>query len=149
MIIDTSGATRVTFVCWIFNRKIAQADPNKTVPVSTKKSLSSHVSPERRAKPTWFSNLALLPARCWGACNWLDQNSGCISAESGDCRADLCHEDRLHRRLHVVVCRGALRSRRRQEAVLPWLNKKIYGWKSLGSNVNGVTAVTVIRALPE
>jgi hypothetical protein len=27
--------------------------------------------------------------------------------------------------------------------------QKIYGWKSLGSNVNGVTAVIVIRALPE
>jgi hypothetical protein len=27
--------------------------------------------------------------------------------------------------------------------------QKIYGWKSLGSNVNGVTAVIVIRSLPE
>ena len=34
-------------------------------------------------------------------------------------------------------------------ALPPRLNKKSYGWKSLGSNVNGVTAVIVIRSLPE
>src|ERR1700677_1538040 len=54
-------------------------------------------------EPDLVLDLPLLPARCWRAGDWIDEVMTAHLQEAAIVEATLANEDRLHRRLHVVV----------------------------------------------
>ena len=65
--------------------------------------LSRGVRKRSRTSPTWFSCLTFLPTRSRRAGDRVDEVMRAHLEETAIVLAVLAHEDRLHRRLHVVV----------------------------------------------